>query len=263
MMPFSSVDLESSMHLKKIIQREEIRFKMSAIIFIGVLVFVLVPMTMTSYMIGRFDEKIRRVSVNISEKFEYLEEKYDQNNVEVNHLKEAYGKMNRRTERYFEYYKRIDPFGFFQKSPAKMNFNEGQIFCSKIHGHIIEFDEKSPAEFKIKLKAVIDEFFSQERNSSSEKMSFFVGLLKREIVGRKNLSIWSWSNTGNIFNLPAAALAIQDLDLSDSSFDCEHPWNLDCVKISTAPMSSSSMMLQPKLCDENCFNEQTIICEKG
>ena len=183
MMPFSSVDLESSMHLKKIIQREEIRFKMSAIIFIGVLVFVLVPMTMTSYMIGQFDEKLKRVYVNISEKFEYLEEKYDQNNVEVNHLKEAYGKMNRRTERYFEYYKKIDPFGFFQKSPAKMNFNEGQIFCSKIYGHIIEFDENSPAKFKMKLKAVIEEFFSSEQNSSSQITSFFVGLLKRNIVG--------------------------------------------------------------------------------
>ena len=128
MMPFSSADLESSMHLKNI-QREEIRFKLSAIIFIGVLVFVLVPMTMTSYMISQFDEKLKRVYVNISEnfggKFEYLEGKYDQNKVEVNHLKEAYGKMNLRTERFFEYYKKIDPFGFFQKSPAKMNFNEG------------------------------------------------------------------------------------------------------------------------------------------
>ena len=268
MMPFSSVDLESSMHLKKIIQREEIRFKMSAIIFIGVLVFVLVPMTMTSYMIGQFDEKIKLVYVNISEnfgeKFEYLEEKYDQNNVEVNHLKEAYGKMNRRTERYFEYYKKIDPFGFFQKSPAKMNFNEGQIFCSKIHGHIIEFDENSPAKFKMKLKAVIEEFFSSEQNSSSTSQitSFFVGLLKRNIVGGpKNLQIWSWSHTRNIFNLPAAILAHQDLNFSNTSYVCEQPWNLDCVKISTTEMSSSSM--QPKLCDENCFKEQTIICEKG
>ena len=136
--------------------------------------------------------------------------------------------------------------------------NEGQIFCSKIHGHIIEFDEESPAKFKIKLKAVIDEF--SERNSS-QIMSFFVGLRKRKITGRKNLSIWSWSNTGNIFNLPAAhsALAVQDLNLPNSSVDCEHPWNLDCVKISTE-MSSS---MQPKLCDENCFNKQTIICEKG
>ena len=148
------------------------------------------------------------------------------------------------------------------KNRSQGPVNEGQTFCSKIHGHIIEFDENSPAKFKMKLKAVIEEFFSSEQNSSSQITSFFVGLLKRNIVGGpKNLQIWSWSHTGNIFNLPAAILAHQDLNFSNSSYVCEQPWNLDCVKISTTEMSSSSM--QPKLCDENCFKEQTIICEKG
>ena len=39
----------------------------------------------------------------------------------------------------FMAYERINDLGYFQKLPKKMNYAEGQIACSQIFGHVVEF----------------------------------------------------------------------------------------------------------------------------
>ena len=40
-------------------------------------------------------------------------------------------------------FERIGKYGYFQKLEEKMTYEDGQKTCSKIFGHIIEFDETS------------------------------------------------------------------------------------------------------------------------
>ena len=40
-------------------------------------------------------------------------------------------------------FKRIGKYGYFQKLEEKMTYEDGQKACSKIFGHIIEFDMNS------------------------------------------------------------------------------------------------------------------------
>ena len=42
----------------------------------------------------------------------------------------------------FEHYVRVGEFGYFQKLENKMSFRNGQVACNKIHGKIIESDER-------------------------------------------------------------------------------------------------------------------------
>ena len=41
-------------------------------------------------------------------------------------------------------FNRIGKYGYFQKLEEKMAYNEGQKACSKLYGHIVEFDERVP-----------------------------------------------------------------------------------------------------------------------
>ena len=42
----------------------------------------------------------------------------------------------------FAHFLKAGEFGYFQKLSDKMNFNDGQAACQKIHGKIIESDER-------------------------------------------------------------------------------------------------------------------------
>ena len=55
----------------------------------------------------------------------------------MNHLENSIESLKQ-----FTSFERISEFGYFLKFEEKMNFKDGQIACSKIYGHIIEFDER-------------------------------------------------------------------------------------------------------------------------
>ena len=50
-------------------------------------------------------------------------------------------KLNEKVENLTKFlaYERINDLGYFQKLSEKMNYADGQIECSKIFGHIVEF----------------------------------------------------------------------------------------------------------------------------
>ena len=103
-----------------------------ALIAVTTLIFgiLLTPIYFSS---SQMDEKFQNLNddfkkiMNDIEKFkineEILEEKMDNKNS-------------------FEHYVRVGEFGYFQKLESKMSFRNGQIACNKIHGKIIESDER-------------------------------------------------------------------------------------------------------------------------
>ena len=51
--------------------------------------------------------------------------------------------LSRLIDSLFPYrFQRFGKYGYFQKLDEKMSYNDGQIACSKLFGHIIEFDER-------------------------------------------------------------------------------------------------------------------------
>ena len=42
----------------------------------------------------------------------------------------------------FNGFQRIGKYGYFRKLEEKMSYNNGQKACSKLFGHIVEFDER-------------------------------------------------------------------------------------------------------------------------
>ncbi len=47
-------------------------------------------------------------------------------------------------------FQRIGNYGYFQMLDEKLSYNDGQIACSKLFGHIVEFDERVPSYGKFK-----------------------------------------------------------------------------------------------------------------
>ena len=105
---------------------------------------------------------------------------------EISYLNKSIKIVETRTKAYFSY-DSIGKFGHFQKL-KRMNYKTGQTACSKIYGHIIEFNENSP-NYKAKLKAIVDKF-----KLNSDYDDFYVGL---DRIGDEK--IWKWSNTGRTF----------------------------------------------------------------
>ena len=77
--------------------------------------------------------------------------------------------------KHFTSFERIAEFGYFLKLKEKMNFKDGQIACSKIYGHIIEFDERySNCSSKFYSKALVNVNFWDQINTYSVPITLFI-----------------------------------------------------------------------------------------
>ena len=127
-------------------------------------------------------------------------------------------------------YRKISDFGHFYRLPKLMNYHDGQTACEKVHGHILEFDERF-SNYKDKLRALRQEY---------GKHKFYVGLTDIE-----EENVWKWTSSGRI------------LSLANNPWDDGEPNNLnseDCALVQGVNLF---------LVDVKCSVRSYIICEKS
>ena len=98
--------------------------------------------------LSQMNEKFESLSIQINEKFEsftcQMNQKFKNLSNDIEELKrnEEMLKEERISENSFAHYVKVGEFGYFQKLDHKMSYMDGQAACQKIHGKIIESDER-------------------------------------------------------------------------------------------------------------------------
>ena len=84
-------------------------------------------------------------SSQMNEKFYSLKKDFKKmmNDIEELKTKKEIMEKERNNQNSFEHYVKVGEFGYFQKLENKMSFRNGQVACTKIHGKIIESDERN------------------------------------------------------------------------------------------------------------------------
>ena len=84
-------------------------------------------------------------SSQMNEKFQSLNKDFKKITNVIEELKSNEEILERKMDyqNSFEHYVRVGEFGYFQKLENKMSFRNGQVACTKIHGKIIESDERN------------------------------------------------------------------------------------------------------------------------
>ena len=84
-------------------------------------------------------------SSQMNEKFQSLKKDFKKlmNDIEELKIKKEILEKETDSQNSFEHYVKVGKFGYFQKLENKMSFRNGQVACTKIHGKIIESDERN------------------------------------------------------------------------------------------------------------------------
>ena len=123
------------------------KWKLIGLITVTCLIFGIF-LTPIYFSLSQMHEKFESLSIQINEKFEsftcQMNQKFKNlsNDIEeLNHNEEML-KEERISENSFAHYVKVGEFGYFQKLDHKMGYMDGQAACQKLHGKIIESDER-------------------------------------------------------------------------------------------------------------------------
>ena len=140
----------------------------------------------------------------ISEKLRYVSKELNSTNFQ---LKGVLGMLDEIQNG--EPYEKISEYGYFHKCRKRMNYLDGQNECSKILGHIIEFDERArsnPEDSSDKIHAIYERF---------GESAFYVGL-----TNLPNKHIWKWSSSGRSLSFHKQGSGKNDqTDMSSLTFN--------------------------------------------
>ena len=138
-------------------------------------------------------------------------------------------------------YEKIDDHGYFFKLKSGMNYTNAKDACSKLGGHIVQFDE---------TEENVQEFFKSLHSHFHYHgaLSFFVGLTDEETEGS-----FKWERSGLYYSKMPNAMSLWSRG-EPNNVGSEH-----CV---IGKYSSLDYYSSLRLYDVKCSEKHTIICEK-
>ena len=112
------------------------KWKLIGLIAVNFLIFgvLLIPLYLN---LRSQNEKFDRLAGQMNEKFETLS-----NDIKELKSNEEIWKEKVHSKNSYANYVRVGDFGYFQKLDDKMSYEDGQAACHKLHGKIIESDER-------------------------------------------------------------------------------------------------------------------------
>ena len=123
------------------------KWKLIGLITVTCLIFGIF-LTPVYFSLSQMHEKFESLSIQINEKFEsftcQMNQKFKNLSNDIEELKhnEEMLKEEKISENSFAHYVKVGEFGYFQKLDHKMSYMDGQAACQKLHGKIIESDER-------------------------------------------------------------------------------------------------------------------------
>ena len=113
-------------------------------IFGVLLTLIYLDLSPLSQMNEKFESMSRQMNKEIESFTSQLNQKFEKLSNDIEDLKNNEEMLNEEMnlENSFAQYVKIGEFGYFQKLDHKMSYADGQAACQKLHGKIIESDER-------------------------------------------------------------------------------------------------------------------------